>query len=95
MRVEFTEFVRPHAEQRKFHIILDDAVIEQHAAMVAAGGRLTMENLGNKTINVCIEKPGVCDYKMEIVKDHIRFVAAGFEKMLKEFDAAEFEAAGE
>ncbi len=95
MRVEYTEFVRPNAVQKTFHILLHDAVEEKHKAMIEAGGRLTVENLGTGQIHVCIEKPGACDYASEIVSDHIRHVASAFEKMLKAFDAADYAARGE
>ena len=95
MRVEYIEYVRPYGRQKKFDIELSNEVKDAHDAMLKAGGRLTVEHLPNNTINICIEKPGVCDYKTLIVQNHIRHVAAGFKAMLQEFDASEFEEVGE
>ena len=68
---------------------VSDDCREKYKLMQLSGCRLTAEVLGTGHISLCIEEPALGDYKIEIVQNGPD-VQKAIEKMLMEFDSAQF-----
>ena len=89
MDVEVMQFMRPNARQVPQTTEVADDAAEGYAAMKDAGGRLTAECVGGR-VSLCIEKPGVNDYLMKVVRNGPA-VPVAIAEMLKAFDRAEYD----
>lgn len=89
MTVEVTQFIQPHGRQSLATTEISDDCQEKYKLMQAAGCRLTAEVLGTGHVSVCIEDPELGDYKIELAKNGPD-VQKAIEKMLMEFDSAQF-----
>lgn len=90
MRVEVTQFIRPNARQVVKTTEISDSAADGYAAMKEAGGRLTAECIYG-IVSLTVEKPGVNDYLMELVRDGPS-VEKAIARMLKNFNRAEYDA---
>lgn len=90
MTVEVTQFVQPHGRQIPMTTEVSDKCREKYNQMQSAGCRLTAEVLGTGTISLCIEEPDLGDYRIELARNGPD-VQAAIERMLMEFDPAQFQ----
>jgi hypothetical protein len=88
--IKVTEFSRPFAQRIEKEIQISDSAVELWRLLIARGGTVTIERIGNGQVNGCIEVPDLADYDMFVCPDEESRIAAELDDLLRRFDPVEF-----